>query len=251
MFDFFLLSIVGLSSLFGAYKGLIRVILGLAFLVATISSTYFFLPIAIQISSKYIENEIFSKISAFIGSYVFFAIIYGILSRKTSEITRQISGGFLDRSLGLIFGFGRGCLIAGILFIMSTIITTSSYIDAKNIEQIVSAKSEKLPIWIKSSYAYSNLEMTKKISKAIPVKFLSMDVPFHNHVGKDIEENTNGGGIGRDTNKKIKNDILDAIGLIGDKKKDSGLNKDNDNASSINNDIEEQLIEILGKGEKK
>lgn len=116
--DLAILIVVLLSGLLAFSRGFVHEFLGLiAWVGAALVTLHFFLP-AQQIARDIIAIEILADIAAGLALFLVALFFFSIISRTIGKRVRESSIGFLDRSLGLLFGIARGALIVCLLWLV-------------------------------------------------------------------------------------------------------------------------------------
>lgn len=110
-FDYVVLLIVGISVVLAVIRGLVREVLALiawlaAFVVASMFATEF-APLASGLTS----SPQLGMLAAFLSLFLVTLIVMSLLGLALSKLVRAAGLGFVDRSLGALFGFIRGLLI--------------------------------------------------------------------------------------------------------------------------------------------
>lgn len=121
MLDIIVLVIVGLSALFGFYKGFVIEIFalgGIAVGIVVANASYASLGETLLrfIASSQIANAV---AYALIFLIAMTAVI--IVGRVFDKFVRLIFLGWLNRLLGLVFGFTKGALLAALLLLLLTL----------------------------------------------------------------------------------------------------------------------------------
>lgn len=116
--DLAILVVVVLSGLLAFSRGFVHEFLGLlAWIGAALVTLHFFLP-AQAIARDIIAIEILADIAAGLVLFLVVLFFFSLISRTIGKRVRESSIGFLDRSLGLLFGFARGALIVCLLWLV-------------------------------------------------------------------------------------------------------------------------------------
>jgi membrane protein required for colicin V production len=119
-FDFILLALLAISAAVGFARGAVREIMALVALVVAAFLAIFGLPLFAPIFRQVVEGWL-GTVAALV---VVFGLTYAILRLVGAGLARQVQRtqmlGFLDRSVGLLIGLGRGLLVLGVLFLMFT-----------------------------------------------------------------------------------------------------------------------------------
>lgn len=111
MVDVAVLLIVALSGMMGLARGLVREVFGLlAWLGAAFAAWYFF-PQAQGMARRTIANEGIADPVAFGLVFLVVLVMLSLLARSLATLTRYSGLGGLDRTLGLVYGLGRGAVL--------------------------------------------------------------------------------------------------------------------------------------------
>lgn len=115
--DLGLIAVILVSAFLSMLRGLTREILAIASWVAAAAAAYYFYPFVLPHVKPYIHKEIIAAGVA--ASAVFFVtlIIVSLLTLRISDAILDSKIGALDRSLGFLFGAGRGYLLCTIAFV--------------------------------------------------------------------------------------------------------------------------------------
>ncbi len=174
LFDIIILTIIGTSSLFGLYNGVINIIIKLLSFIASIMVAMFLYPYALVIFLKYVDNDLGASISSGVSSYIVSFLFFTFLTSKFVLLFKEISRGPFDRLLGLALGFLRGSFFAFILFCTITVFTSGACSEADISEDLILKVSfDKYPEWLKESTTTPYMEkLLKSIIKIIPKEIL-------------------------------------------------------------------------------
>jgi membrane protein required for colicin V production len=148
VFDLEIISIIAISVVFGLLRGLIKSTVSfvgwaISFVLAARFSESF-----IPLFEKYAGNSDMANVISAAVLFLFFAIIIAILNSIIITVVSIICGGIIDRSLGLFFGFVRGCFLVSFAFYFMTIMWPS--LDVKDRSDVYE-DNYKLPKWAKNS----------------------------------------------------------------------------------------------------
>lgn len=118
-FDFIVLALLGVSAAIGFARGAVREIFALIALVAAAGLAVFGLPTFGPMVRDVIHPAWLGTAAAlalvFVVAFVALRLIGAGVARQVQHT--QILG-FLDRSLGLLIGLGRGLIVLGVLYLM-------------------------------------------------------------------------------------------------------------------------------------
>ncbi|UCM92438.1 CvpA family protein [Candidatus Tisiphia endosymbiont of Melanophora roralis] len=81
-----------------------------------------------------------------------------------------ISGGVIDRSIGLAAGMFRGMIICLCIFLVLTIFFSDSYLQAETLKDVIQNTTiDKYPKWLKESVTTSYLDnLSKNLIRTLP-----------------------------------------------------------------------------------
>lgn len=174
LFDIMMLTTAGILSIIGAYKGLFKLVLGILGFFTSVVAAYFLSPFIQQALIEYFSlNLVVAVILSGIIAY-FLSLI--AISFFTTKLAKQIvSSGtskIIDHLLGGVAGLITGVVICLALFSITAIVTSGSYFQASNIDDII-AKTivDKYPLWLKNSLSTKYLDQ--------PAKHLIILIPDH------------------------------------------------------------------------
>ena len=122
-FDFALIAIVALSTLFAFARGVVREVIALAtWVVALVAAFAYAGPVAALFSR--LDMSVAAKHVLAFGLILIAILIAGaILARMLTGAVRAIGLGFVDRLLGAVFGMARGLAVV-VLFALVAGLTT-------------------------------------------------------------------------------------------------------------------------------
>ena len=110
-FDYGVLTVLGLSLLLGALRGLMREMVSLAgWIAAFVLATAFSGIVAVQMPQSL--GPLLSGLLSFLLIFVGVLLVSGMVGLVLSLLVRAVGLGFLDRLLGAAFGVVRGLAIA-------------------------------------------------------------------------------------------------------------------------------------------
>ncbi len=118
--DLVVLALMLVSGLLGAVRGLVREVLGVAAWVAAVvvASPYGLFPYVAPWVRRQISDPGIADAVAFGGVFLVALIILWLVARTVSGAVRGSALGGLDRSMGLLFGLGRGAALLVVAYIL-------------------------------------------------------------------------------------------------------------------------------------
>ena len=121
-FDLIVIGIVGLSTVFAFWRGLIRVVMSLVALIAAVLAAIQFSP-AVATVLPALGDPVTGYLAAFALIFIGVALVGALLGWVLSRAIRAIGLGFVDRLLGAVFGVARGVLIVVIAVLLAGLTT--------------------------------------------------------------------------------------------------------------------------------
>ena len=116
LLDIFLLVVMLISGLLAMIRGFMREVLSIAaWGIAALVTIYAF-PKASALAQQYVGNEMASKGVAIVGVFLVTLLVISIITVRISDMILDSRVGALDRTLGFLFGLGRGFLIVVIAY---------------------------------------------------------------------------------------------------------------------------------------
>ena len=142
--DLGLIVVVLISALLSMLRGFTREVLAIASWAAAAAAAYVFHPMLLPAVKQYISNDKGALAAAAASIFLVTLVIVSVVTVKISDLILDSRIGALDRSLGFLFGAGRGFLLCAIGFIFfAFLVPEKSY-----------------PTWVQNSKTRSWLEAT-------------------------------------------------------------------------------------------
>lgn len=167
-FDYFILTVLIVSSIYGVYRGLIKEILSLTGLVLS-----FYLASNFDNSLANlvpIENKSdFLIISAFILIFVSTLILTSLLIKIISKVLKFAGLSILNRFFGFIFGMARGLVVVLVILYLNQLIPFINLIDPTEssliplLDPIFSIVLEYLPNYQSTHVEYDYAIITEEL----------------------------------------------------------------------------------------
>lgn len=110
-FDFIVVGIIGLSTLFAFARGFVRVVISLAAWVVALVAAFQYADILAAMLPLMAGSPRARYIVAFVLIVVAVLLIGALLGWLLSRLVRAVGLGFVDRALGAVLGLARGVLI--------------------------------------------------------------------------------------------------------------------------------------------
>ena len=116
--DIIVVTIIGLSALFGFIRGFLREVLSIGAWILAGLATYFGLPHLRPFALKYISHELIADVATGIAIFLVVLVVASVISHLITRRVRESSLGPLDRSLGILFGIVRGAAIVSVALLI-------------------------------------------------------------------------------------------------------------------------------------
>ena len=112
--DYVVLGILAVSGMIAWHRGFLKETLTVsAWLVASLAAVFFW-PITKPFARAFVEPKLLADILALVGVFFMLLIPVSFVSFRLSEMVRGTRAGPLDKSMGFVFGLGRGLLVVGL-----------------------------------------------------------------------------------------------------------------------------------------
>lgn len=109
--DLIVLGVVVISALLAAVRGFTREVLAIVAWVSAAAAAWFLHPLVLPLARQYLTNPTIALVAAIGVIFIVTLIIVSIITVKVSDLILDSRIGALDRTLGFVFGAGRGLLI--------------------------------------------------------------------------------------------------------------------------------------------
>ncbi len=117
--DFILIGIMLISGLLALMRGFTREVLSLvAWGAAGLAAFFaFFTPELTDLAKPYTNNDLLAKIAVAAVAFLVVLLIMSIISVKLADLVLDSSAGAFDRTLGFLYGLGRGLILVVIAYL--------------------------------------------------------------------------------------------------------------------------------------
>jgi membrane protein required for colicin V production len=109
--DLVVLGVVLISALLAAVRGFTREVLAIVAWVSAAAAAWFLHKAALPYAEQYIANKTVALVAAIGAIFIVTLIVVSIITVKISDLILDSRIGALDRTLGFVFGAGRGLLL--------------------------------------------------------------------------------------------------------------------------------------------
>jgi membrane protein required for colicin V production len=110
-FDFVVIGIIGLSTVFAFARGFVRVVVSLAAWVVALVAAFQYDDVLAAWLPAFGDAPRVRYIAAFVLIVVIVLLVGALLGWLLSRLVRAVGLGFVDRTLGAVLGLARGLLI--------------------------------------------------------------------------------------------------------------------------------------------
>ena len=117
LLDIILLGVMLISALLAMIRGFMREILSIAaWVIAAIATLYAYSKL-LPLAKTYFNNDIVAAAAVIGGTFLGTLLIVSIITVRFSDMVLDSRVGALDRTLGFLFGLGRGLVIMVVAFL--------------------------------------------------------------------------------------------------------------------------------------
>jgi membrane protein required for colicin V production len=109
--DLIVIALIAVSALLGLSRGFVREMLGLGSWLLAGYGAYRLGPALLPYANQATGNPDIAGVAAYAVAFLGLLIVLSLASNLIGRIVRVSALGGLDRTLGLVFGFGRGAVV--------------------------------------------------------------------------------------------------------------------------------------------
>jgi len=118
--DLLLLAVMLVSGLLAMVRGFMREVLSISAWIAAAVVTIYSYSKLLPVAKSHIDSDLMANAAVIGGVFVLTLIIVSIITIRISDMVQDSKVGALDRTLGFLFGLGRGLLIVAVVFMLFT-----------------------------------------------------------------------------------------------------------------------------------
>ena len=137
MFDIIILVIILVSAFFSFFRGFSLELLSISGWIISFAGSYVYGTNLVNTFNKLINNILISTGASYVVVFLLIFIIFSFLTRKFSLFIKDSYVGYLDKTLGFIFGIIRGYLIVSLSFFCFDYFYQGKKIDFINNSKII------------------------------------------------------------------------------------------------------------------
>jgi membrane protein required for colicin V production len=194
LLDIVLIVIMLVSALLAMVRGFMREVLSIAAWVLAAGATLYSYAKLLPLAKQYFNNDIVAAVAVVGGVFVVTLIVVSVLTVRISDRVLDSRVGALDRTLGFLFGLGRGLIIVVVAYMFFDWLVP----DRSKPEWVLHAKSKVVLSstgdWLKEQLP-ENAEATilKKLKRPRPEETDTPDTPPDQHSERDKPTDGRGG----------------------------------------------------------
>ena len=117
LLDILLLVVMLLSALLAMVRGFMREVLSIASWAAAAILTLYAFPKLKPVALQYVNNDLAASAIVIVGVFLGTLLVVSVITIKISDMILDSRVGALDRTLGFVFGLGRGLIIVVVAFL--------------------------------------------------------------------------------------------------------------------------------------
>ena len=117
LLDIILIGVMLISALLAMIRGFMREVLSIASWVIAAGATLYSFTKVLPFAKSYFNNDIVATAVVLGGTFLGTLLIVSIITVRFSDMVLDSRVGALDRTLGFLFGLGRGLIIVVVAFL--------------------------------------------------------------------------------------------------------------------------------------
>jgi membrane protein required for colicin V production len=117
LLDVILIGVMLVSALLAMIRGFMREVLSIAAWVIAAGATLYAYAKLLPVAKTYFNNDIIAAAAVVGGTFLLTLIVVSIITVRFSDMVLDSRVGALDRTLGFLFGLGRGLIIVVVAFL--------------------------------------------------------------------------------------------------------------------------------------
>jgi membrane protein required for colicin V production len=117
LLDVILIAVMLISAMLAMIRGFLREVLSIAAWVIAAGATLYAYSKLLPFAKSYFNNDIVAAGAVIGGTFLLTLIIVSVITVRFSDMVLDSRIGALDRTLGFLFGLGRGLIIVVVAFL--------------------------------------------------------------------------------------------------------------------------------------
>ena len=116
LLDIVLIVVMLVSGLLAMVRGFMREVLSITAWVLAAAATLYSYGKLLPLAKQYFNNDIVAAVAVVGGVFLVTLLVVSVLTIRVSDMVLDSRVGALDRTLGFLFGLGRGLIIVVVAF---------------------------------------------------------------------------------------------------------------------------------------
>src|SRR5580693_700682 len=116
LLDIILLAVMLISGLLAMVRGFMREVLSITAWVIAAGATLYSYAKLLPLAKQYFNNDIVAAVAVIGGVFLLTLLVVSVVTIRISDMVLDSRVGALDRTLGFLFGLGRGLIIVVVAF---------------------------------------------------------------------------------------------------------------------------------------
>jgi membrane protein required for colicin V production len=117
LLDVILIAVMLISAMLAMIRGFLREVLSIAAWVVAAGATLYAYSKLLPLAKSYFNNDIVAAGAVIGGTFLLTLIVVSVITVRFSDMVLDSRIGALDRTLGFLFGLGRGLIIVVVAFL--------------------------------------------------------------------------------------------------------------------------------------
>ena len=117
LLDVILIGVMLISALLAMIRGFMREVLSIAAWVIAAGATLYAYAKLLPVAKTHFNNDVIAAAAVVGGTFLLTLIVVSIITVRFSDMVLDSRVGALDRTLGFLFGLGRGLIIVVVAFL--------------------------------------------------------------------------------------------------------------------------------------
>jgi membrane protein required for colicin V production len=117
LLDIVLIVVMLISGLLAMVRGFMREVLSIIAWILAAGATLYAYSKLLPLAKQYFNNDIVAAVAVIGGVFLLTLLVVSILTVRISDMVLDSRVGALDRTLGFLFGLGRGLIIVVVAFL--------------------------------------------------------------------------------------------------------------------------------------
>ncbi len=116
LLDIVLIIVMLISGLLAMIRGFMREVLSIAAWILAAAATLYAYAKLLPSATQYFNSDVVAKAAVIGGTFLITLLVISVITMRISDMVLDSRVGALDRTLGFLFGLGRGLIIVVVAF---------------------------------------------------------------------------------------------------------------------------------------